>query len=67
MQAKQQVSLKNLQGKYRAKQVAHLMKKAKEECDNNTQEEQYWTFKNMTYATKLIEYLTMTKDFRIVV
>jgi hypothetical protein len=45
------------------------MKKAQEEYDNDTQEEQDWTFKNTTSVTKIIEYLTMvmTKDIRFVI
>jgi hypothetical protein len=37
------------------------MKKTQEDYDQDTQEEQDWTFKNTTSVTKLIEYLTMTK------
>jgi hypothetical protein len=54
-------------GKYTGNQFSHLMKKAQEEYDKDTQEEQDWTFKNTTYVTKLIKYLTMTKDIRFVI
>jgi hypothetical protein len=37
------------------------MKKAQEDYDQDTQEEQDWTFKNTTSVTKLIEHLTMTE------
>jgi hypothetical protein len=43
------------------------LKKAQEDYDNDTKEEQDWTFKNNNYVTKLIEYLTMTKDFIFVI
>jgi hypothetical protein len=62
------ILLKKLTGnKYTTKQVAHLMKKAQEDYDQDTQEELYWTFKNTTSVTKLIEYLSMTKDIRFVI
>jgi hypothetical protein len=53
--------------KYTTKQVAHLIEKAQEDYDKDTQEEQYWTFKNTTSVTKLIEYLKMTKYIRFVI
>jgi hypothetical protein len=53
--------------KYTTKQVAHLMKKAQEDYDQDTKEEQGWTFKNAISVTKLIEYLTMTRDIRFVI
>jgi hypothetical protein len=43
------------------------MKKIQEDYDKDTQEEQDWTFKGTNSATKLIEYLTMTKDIRFVI
>jgi hypothetical protein len=49
------------------KQFAHLMKKAQEDYDQDTKEEQDWTFKNATSVTKLIEYLTMTRYIRFVI
>jgi hypothetical protein len=59
--------LKNLQGKFTTEQVAHLMKKAQEDYDQDTQKEQDWTFKNITSVTKLIEYLAMTKYIRFMI
>jgi hypothetical protein len=43
------------------------MKKAHEDYDQDTQEVQYWTFKNTTSVTKQIKYLTMTKYIRFVI
>jgi hypothetical protein len=43
------------------------MKKAQEDCDQDTKEEQDWTFKNATAVIKLIEYLTMTRYIRFVI
>jgi hypothetical protein len=53
--------------KYTTKQVFHLMKKSQEHYDKDTQDEQDWTFKNTTFVTKLIEYLTMTKYIRFMI
>jgi hypothetical protein len=53
--------------KYTTNQVAHLMKKAQGDYDQDTQEEQDWTFKNTTSVPKLIEYLTMTKYKNIMI
>jgi hypothetical protein len=38
--------------------------KSQEDYDQDTKEEQDWTFKNATSITKLIEYLTMTRYIR---
>jgi hypothetical protein len=43
------------------------MKKAQEEYDKESQEEPDLTFKNTSSVTKLIDYLTVTKDIRFVI
>jgi hypothetical protein len=43
------------------------MKNKHEDYAKDAQEEKYWTFKNTTSVTKLIEYLTMTKYIRFVI
>jgi hypothetical protein len=43
------------------------MKKVQEDHEQDTKEEKDWTFKNATSVTKLIEYLTMTRDIKFVI
>jgi hypothetical protein len=43
------------------------MEKTQEDYDKDTQEEQDWTFKNTTFVTKLIKYLTMTRCISFVI